>query len=195
MLGHELSRPKGRLLLGVLMLEDAGRNHNPVPGVDTVVSYESRHFADDGHVVLLDQLRHLLRVAHAIVPSNRKVHSFGLPPSHIEGGVNRPCLKSYNAATLASIGTRRIPQMSDIRNVLGELLPRTPSTRSSENYPSRDCLETPTHGPTSSPSASSSPRRQRPPRWRTAFRSPSSFDGYERSTRRCAPPPTSSATP
>src|SRR5215212_1472761 len=118
MLRHELSRPKGRLLLGVLVLEDAGRNHNPVTCVDTVVSNEARHFADDGHEALIDQLRHLLRFAHAIVPSNRNVHSFGLPPSHIEDGVNRPRLKSYNAATLASIGTRRIPQMSDIRNVL-----------------------------------------------------------------------------
>src|SRR5215203_3064919 len=59
----------------------------------------------------------------------------------------------------------------------------------------RDCLETPTHGPISSPSAASSPRRRRPPLWRIASRSPSSYDGYERSKRRCAPPPTSSATP
>src|SRR5918994_6856466 len=54
----------------------------------------------------------------------------------------------------------------------------------------RDRLETPTHGPTASPSAASSPRRQRPPRWRTTSRSPCPFDGCERSTRRCAPPPT-----
>src|SRR5215208_3012776 len=31
-LRHELSRPEVRLLLGVLVLEDARRNHNPVPG-------------------------------------------------------------------------------------------------------------------------------------------------------------------
>src|SRR5919199_2324058 len=37
----------------------------------------------------------------------------------------------------------------------------------SENSPSRDCLESPTHGPTASPSAVSSPRRQRPPPWHT----------------------------
>src|SRR5215213_5975171 len=132
MLRHELSSPEVGLLLGVLMLKYAGRNHNPVTCVDPVVSNESRHFADDGHEALIDQLPRLLGVAHALVAPHRNVHSFGLPPSHIEGGVNRPRLKSYNAATLASIGTRPIPQMSDIRNVLGELLPRTPSTRSSE---------------------------------------------------------------
>src|SRR5215218_10096618 len=117
------------------MLEDAGRNHNAVTCVDTVVSNESRHFADDGHVVLLNQLRHLLRVGHPLVPPHRNVHSFGLPPSH-RGRGDQPRLKSYNAATLASIGTRRITQMSDVRNVLGELPPRTPSPRSSQNPPS-----------------------------------------------------------
>ena len=56
MLGHERSSLEVRLLLGVLMLEDAGRNHNPVTGVDEVVSDESRHLADDGNKALIDQL-------------------------------------------------------------------------------------------------------------------------------------------
>ena len=46
MLLHELSCPKGRLLLGVLMLKDTGRNCYAVPGVDQVVSYESRRLAE-----------------------------------------------------------------------------------------------------------------------------------------------------
>src|SRR3954470_15286502 len=119
MLRHELSCPKVRLLLGFLMLEDAGRNHHAVPGVDPVVSYEPRHFADDGHEALLDQLPRLLRVAHALVAPHGNVHSFGLPPSH-RGRGHRPRPKSYNAATLASNGTRRITQMRDIRTFLGE---------------------------------------------------------------------------
>src|SRR5215213_3774952 len=60
---------------------------------------------------------------------------------------------------------------------------------------SRDCLETPTHGLTASPSAASSPRRQRTLRSRTTSRSPWPSSGCGRSTRRCAPPPTSSARP
>ena len=47
MLSHELSCPKVRLLLSGLMLKDAGRNCYAVPGVDQVVSYESRQFADN----------------------------------------------------------------------------------------------------------------------------------------------------
>src|SRR5215217_7232315 len=65
----------------------------------------------------------------------------------------------------------------------------------SENMSSRDCLETPTHGLTASPSAASSPRRQRTLRCRTTSRSPWPSSGCRRSTRRCAPPPTSSARP
>src|SRR5215207_5226396 len=67
------------------MLEDAGRNHHAVSGIDTVVSHKSRHFADDGHVVLLNQLRHLLGVGHALVAPHCNVHSFSLPPSHTGG--------------------------------------------------------------------------------------------------------------
>src|SRR5215212_11846085 len=113
MLLHELSCPEGRLLLSVLMLKDAGRNYYAVPGLDTVVSNESRHLADDGHVVLLNQLRHLLRVGDALVAPHRNVHSFRVPPSH-RGRADQPRLQSYNAATLASICTRCIPQMSDL---------------------------------------------------------------------------------
>src|ERR671916_956446 len=89
MLRHKLSSPKGRLLLSVLVLKDAGCNHYAVAGVDQVVSYESRHFADDGHKAFLAHLRHLLRVAHALVAPHRNVHSFSLPPSH-RGRGDRP---------------------------------------------------------------------------------------------------------
>src|SRR5918998_6142481 len=80
MLRHEVSCPKVRLLLGVLMLEDAGRNYYAVPGVDTVVSNESRQLADDGHEALLGHLPHLLRVGDALVAPYGNVHSFSLPP-------------------------------------------------------------------------------------------------------------------
>ena len=75
MLRHELSRPKVRLLLGVLMLEDAARNDYAVPGVDQLVGHESQHFADDRNKALIDQLAHLLGVAHALVAPHRNVHS------------------------------------------------------------------------------------------------------------------------
>src|SRR5918993_3654586 len=80
MLRHKLSRQKGRLLLSVLMLKDASRNCYAVPGVDRVVSHESRHFADDGHKDLIDQLRHPLRVSRALVAPHCNVHSFSPPP-------------------------------------------------------------------------------------------------------------------
>src|ERR687894_3262523 len=80
MLRYELSCPKGRLLLSVLMLEDAGRNYYAVSGVDQVPSHESRHLADDGHKALLGHLPHLLRVGHALVAPHCNVHSFSLPP-------------------------------------------------------------------------------------------------------------------
>src|ERR687889_875260 len=76
MLRHELSSPPVRLLLSLLVLKDAGRNHYPVPGVDKVVSHESRHFADDGYKALLHLARYLARVAHALVAPYRSVHSF-----------------------------------------------------------------------------------------------------------------------
>ena len=62
MLLHQLSCPKGGLLLSVLMLKDACRNYYSVPGVDTVVSHEPLYFADEGNKALLYQLPHLLRV-------------------------------------------------------------------------------------------------------------------------------------
>jgi hypothetical protein len=49
MLLHELSSHEVRLLLGVLMLKDAGRNHYAVPSVDLVVSDEPLYFADQGY--------------------------------------------------------------------------------------------------------------------------------------------------
>src|SRR5829696_9795521 len=80
MLPHELSCHKGRLLLSVLMLKDAGRNCYAVPSVDRVVSHESRHFADDGHKALLGHLRHLLGVGHVLEAPHCNIHSFSLPP-------------------------------------------------------------------------------------------------------------------
>src|SRR5215213_6213896 len=101
MLRHELSCPKGRLLLSVLMLEDAGSNCYPVPGVDMVVSHESRHFADDGQKALLGQLRHLLGVSHALVAPHHSVHSFMLPPpSHRGRDPLRPRLKLINVPSV-----------------------------------------------------------------------------------------------
>src|SRR5215208_1356777 len=79
MLCHELSCHKGRLLLSVLMLKDAGCNHYAVAGVDKVVSHESRQFADYGHKVL-GHLRHLLGVTHSLVAPHCNVHRFSLPP-------------------------------------------------------------------------------------------------------------------
>src|ERR671920_1038082 len=76
MLRHEISSPPVRLLLCLLVLKDAGRNHYAVSGVDAVVSYESRHFADDGYKALLHLARYLARVGHALIPPYRSVHSF-----------------------------------------------------------------------------------------------------------------------
>src|SRR5215207_83990 len=76
MFSHELSCHKGGLLLSCLMLKDAGCNHYPVPGVDKVVSYESRHFADDGYKALLHLAPYLARVGHALVAPYRNVHKF-----------------------------------------------------------------------------------------------------------------------
>src|ERR671915_1930008 len=102
MLCHELSSPKGRLLLSVLMFKDADPNQYAVPGVDCVVSHEPRHFADDGHKALLGNLRHLLRVSHALEAPHCNVHDFGLPPSHrgrAPSGpavlINMPSVKDY----------------------------------------------------------------------------------------------------
>src|ERR687893_801510 len=89
MLSHKLSCPKGRLLLSVLILKDAGCNHYAVAGIDQVVSHESRHFADDGHKAFLAQLRHLLRVAHALVAPHRNIHSF-CATSFNKGGADEP---------------------------------------------------------------------------------------------------------
>src|SRR5918992_2845696 len=105
MLRHELSCHKGRLLLSILMLKDAGCNHYAVAGIDQVVSHESRHFADDGHKAFLAQLRHLLRVSHALVAPYCNVHRFSLPP--LKRGrdpsarlklINVPSVKGYEGS-------------------------------------------------------------------------------------------------
>src|SRR5215207_1748504 len=99
MLLHKLSSHKGRLLLSVLMLKDANPDHYAVPGVDCVVSHESRHFADDGHKAFLGHLRHLLRVTHALEPPHCNVHSLSLPP-YQRGGTGRPRLKLINVPSV-----------------------------------------------------------------------------------------------
>src|SRR5215212_2368597 len=58
-----------------------GNNHGyrlclAIPGVDPVVSHESRHFADHGQELLLHVPRHLFRVGHTLVAPYRSVHSF-----------------------------------------------------------------------------------------------------------------------
>src|SRR5215210_6427554 len=80
MLPHQLSCPIGGLLLSVLMLKDANPDHNSVPGVECVVSHESRQFTDDGHKVLLGHLGHPLRVGNTLVSTHCNVHSFTPPP-------------------------------------------------------------------------------------------------------------------
>src|SRR5215212_8689621 len=76
MLRHEISSPPVGLLLSVLVLKDAGRNHYAIPGVDHVVSHETWHFADDGYKALIHQARCLARVGHPLVAPYRNVHSF-----------------------------------------------------------------------------------------------------------------------
>src|SRR5918998_2324146 len=110
MLRHELSSHKVRLLLSVLMLKDACRNHYAIASVDPVVSDEPRHFADEGHKALLDQLARLLGVGNTVVSAHCNVHSSNLPPSH-RGRGDQPHLKLINAPTLANIGIRRITQL------------------------------------------------------------------------------------
>jgi hypothetical protein len=66
MLRHELSSHKVRLLLSVLMLKDACRNHHAIPSVDPVVSDEPRYFADEGYKALIDQLPRLLGVGNTV---------------------------------------------------------------------------------------------------------------------------------
>src|SRR5829696_9323726 len=102
MLPHQLSCPIGGLLLSVLMLKDANPNHYPVPGVDCVVSHESRQFTDDGHKVLLGHLRHPLRVGNILVSAHCNVHRFTPPPKRRRGRrvppnqlINVPSVKGY----------------------------------------------------------------------------------------------------
>src|SRR5918999_5176544 len=85
MLLHELSSHKVRLLLSVLMLKDACRNHYAIPSVDPVVSHEPRYFADEGHKVLIDQLARLLGVGNTVVSAHCNVHSFSPPPKRRRG--------------------------------------------------------------------------------------------------------------
>src|ERR671920_708543 len=102
MLPHQLSCPIGGLLLSVLMLKDANPNHYRVPGVERVVSHESRQFTDDGNKVLLGHLRHPLRVGNTLVSAHCNVHSFTPPPKRRRGRrvppkqlINVPSVKGY----------------------------------------------------------------------------------------------------
>src|ERR687894_10737 len=97
MLSNELSRNKGGLLLSVLMLEDAGCNHYPVPGVHNVVSHEARHLADDGHKALLSHLGHLLGISHPLVSAHCSVHSSLAYLLTREGGTRGalPCVDQH----------------------------------------------------------------------------------------------------
>src|SRR5215208_4958718 len=102
MLPHQLSCPIGGLLLSVLMLKDANPNHYAAPGVDCVVSHESRQFTDDRHKVLLGHLRHPLRVGNTLVSAHCNVHSFTPPPKRRRGRrvppnqlINVPSVKGY----------------------------------------------------------------------------------------------------
>src|SRR5918998_5421348 len=133
MLRHEVSCPKGRLLLGLLMLKDASCDHYAVPGIDQVVSHESRHLADDGHEAFLAQLRHLLRVSHTLVAPHCNVHSFSLPPSY-------PAF-SHTSGLMLSTDEHDASRHSSAHLAMHYLLQRS-AERSSENFPSRDCLET-----------------------------------------------------
>src|ERR687893_591194 len=81
----------------------------------------------------IDQQPHLLGAAHALVSAHSNIHRSSLPPSH-RGRGDDPAQSRTTPPKLANIGTRRITQMSDFRNFLGELLPRTPLRRSSRNF-------------------------------------------------------------
>src|SRR5215217_6771440 len=104
MLRHEISSPPVRLLLCLLVLKDAGRNHYAIPRVDHVVSHETWHFADDGYKALLHQARCLASVDHTLVAPYRNVHSFCATsfPTLPHGafvctltGIAAPCNPSY----------------------------------------------------------------------------------------------------
>src|SRR5918994_7329619 len=92
---HEPSSHKVRLLLSILVLKDACRNHYAIAGVDPIVSDEPWYFADEGHKALIDQLPHLLRVSDALVSAHCNVHSFSPPPKK-EGGTLGPRLMLFN---------------------------------------------------------------------------------------------------
>jgi hypothetical protein len=98
MLLHELSSHKVRLLLSVLMLEDAGRNHHAIPGVDPIVSHEPRYFADEGHKALIDQLP---AFCGSVTPSYRRTATY-IALAHLlkEGGALRPRLKLFNVLSV-----------------------------------------------------------------------------------------------
>src|SRR5919107_517562 len=88
MLREELTCHKVRLLLRVLMLEDAGRNHYAIPSVDPIVSDEPRYFGDEGYKALIDQLARLLG---SVTPSYRRTATYIALAYllHVEGGVSK----------------------------------------------------------------------------------------------------------
>src|SRR5919107_5159366 len=126
MLLHKLSSQKGRLLLCVLMLKDADPNDYAVPGVECVVSHESRQFADDGQEAFLGHLCHLLRVSHTLEAPHCNVHRFSLPPL-ARGRGDQPRLTLHNEVKCEGLQKR-------------VQLPRAPNWRSSQNAPSSRSL-------------------------------------------------------
>src|ERR671911_689611 len=111
MLLHELSCHKVRLLLSVLMLKDACRNHYTIPSVDPIVSDEPRYFADEGHEALIHKPPRFARVGHTLLSAHCNVHSFTLPPKEGAGPVGPAVLR--NVAKYAELQglaqLRRIP--------------------------------------------------------------------------------------
>src|SRR5215213_7716722 len=96
MLLHKLSSHKGRLLLSVLMLKDANADHYAVPGVECVVSHESRHLADDGHKAFLATLA---TFCGSVTPSYRRTATY----------------IAFAYLLIRKGGTRRVPPQVDQR--------------------------------------------------------------------------------
>ena len=100
MLLHQLSCPKVRLLLSVLMLKDACRNYYAVSGVNKVVSHESRHLADDGHTK--PSSSSCATFWESLTPSYRRTATY-IALAYLlklEGGTGRPRLKLINVPSV-----------------------------------------------------------------------------------------------
>src|ERR671921_1753849 len=109
MLLHELSSHKVGLLLSVLMLKDACRNHYPIPSVDPVVSDDPRYFADEGHKALLDSWPAFWG---SVTPSYRRTATYIALAYllHIEGGVISPAVLRNVAKCEGLEGLAQLPR-------------------------------------------------------------------------------------